>query len=159
MGTAQYAVDSWSSKDGLPSSSVNDILQSDNSYLWLATFNGLVRFDGFYFNVYNTSNTLGLVSNKILEIFEDSKNRMWVGTEVGQLTLLKSKKSFHLGSSYGLDANQITNISEDPNDKIWVGTPRGIGYFKDLQFHPFRKWKTNPDFTLSEFYTDDEGTV
>ena len=43
---AQYRFDVWTTDDGLPQNSVNDILQTRDSYIWLATYGGLVRFDG-----------------------------------------------------------------------------------------------------------------
>ena len=45
-GCAQHRLDSWTTENGLPQNSVNDILQTHDGYLWLATFGGLVRFDG-----------------------------------------------------------------------------------------------------------------
>ncbi len=46
--------DSWTTENGLPQNSVNDILQTRDGYLWLATHGGLVRFDGVRFVVFDT---------------------------------------------------------------------------------------------------------
>src|SRR5262245_55124617 len=51
--TLQY--DSWTTDNGLPQNSVNDILQTRDGYLWLATYGGLVRFDGVRFAVFDRS--------------------------------------------------------------------------------------------------------
>jgi len=52
----QYRVDTWSTSDGLPQRSVFSIIQTRDGYLWLSTFDGLVRFDGVRFTVFDKSN-------------------------------------------------------------------------------------------------------
>ena len=52
---AQHLFDSWTTENGLPQNSVNDILQTRDGYLWLATHGGLVRFDGVRFVVFDRS--------------------------------------------------------------------------------------------------------
>ena len=48
-----YLLDSWTTANGLPQNSVNDIVQTRDGYIWLATFGGLVRFDGVRFTVFS----------------------------------------------------------------------------------------------------------
>lgn len=47
-----YVIKHWGMEDGLPQSSVNDIVQTKDGYLWMATFGGLVRFDGLNFKTF-----------------------------------------------------------------------------------------------------------
>src|SRR6266481_5950090 len=54
-----YLFDIWTTDNGLPQNSINAILQTKDGYLWLATFDGLVRYDGVKFMVFNTANTKG----------------------------------------------------------------------------------------------------
>lgn len=66
-------------KTGFPSSSAFDIIQSKHTgHLWIATLNGLVRFDGSSFEVFTKSD--GLPTNRLRTVFEDSKGRLWIGT-------------------------------------------------------------------------------
>ena len=76
-----YVVTQYSLNEGLPQSSVNDIIQTKDGYIWLATFGGLVRFDGQSFTVFNKSNTKKLHSERILELYEDKKGRIWIFPE------------------------------------------------------------------------------
>jgi ligand-binding sensor domain-containing protein len=57
---AQYRFDHWTADNGLPQNSVRDIVQTRDGYLWLATLDGLVRFDGVRFTVFNKSNSPGI---------------------------------------------------------------------------------------------------
>ena len=54
---SQYASDHWRTRDGLPQASVGAIAQTSDGYIWLATEEGLVRFDGVHFTVFDTTNS------------------------------------------------------------------------------------------------------
>src|SRR5439155_18182926 len=71
---ARYTIDVWETEDGLPQNSVVSMTQTRDGYLWLGTLNGLVRFDGFRFAVFDQSNTPGLNSGWIVCLFEDSQS-------------------------------------------------------------------------------------
>src|SRR5262245_32152026 len=87
---AQYRFDHWTADNGLPQNSVRDIVQTRDGYLWLTTFDGLVRFDGVRFTVFNKSNTPGLVSNRFISLFEDRSGDLWASVETGQVVDRKS---------------------------------------------------------------------
>ena len=82
---AQYRFDHWTTDNGLPQNSVHAVLQTRDGYLWLTTFDGLVRFDGARFTVFNKSNSPGLASNRFVSIFEDRFGDLWAGLEIGGL--------------------------------------------------------------------------
>src|SRR5215470_1483526 len=66
---AQQRFDSWTTENGLPQNSINDILQTQDGYLWLATNGGLVRFDGVRFVVFDTM-TEGIESQRVYTLHE-----------------------------------------------------------------------------------------
>ena len=68
-------------QEGLPQSSVISVIQTRDGYLWLGTLNGLVRFDGNHFTVFDENNTPGLNSDRIVYLFEDSHTNLWIGTD------------------------------------------------------------------------------
>src|SRR5699024_5110323 len=71
----------YSIEHGLSESVVNDLVQDQNGYLWIATSYGLNRFDGIDFTNYYTDD--GLRDNRIMALYEDHNNRLWIGTESG----------------------------------------------------------------------------
>src|SRR5262245_39636291 len=76
-----FAVDVFRTVQGLPSSVVFSLLQTRDGYLWVGTLQGLARFDGVEFTVYDPNNTPGLKSSQIVSLFEDSKTNLWVATD------------------------------------------------------------------------------
>src|SRR5262249_51330908 len=78
---AQYRFDHWTADNGLPQNSVRDILQTRDGYIWLTTFDGLARFDGVRFTVFNKGNSPGMASNRLLQLFEDRFGDLWVKLE------------------------------------------------------------------------------
>ena len=78
-----YLIDTWEMEDGLPHNSANAMAQTADGYLWIGTFNGLVRFDGVAFKVFNLANTPQLPSEAIVNLHVDRKDRLWVSTVKG----------------------------------------------------------------------------
>src|SRR5205085_6419694 len=78
--SAQYRFDHWTTENGLPQNSVLAITQTSDGYLWLTTFNGLVRFDGVRFTVFDRQNTLGIGINRCTDLYEDATGALWIGT-------------------------------------------------------------------------------
>jgi len=112
-----FIVDVWGTADGLPQSSVIAVTQTHDGYLWLGTLNGLVRFDGNSFTRFNVNNTPGLPSDRIVFLFEDSRQTLWVGTETAGLCAIQNGvvKNFETGSAGG----KIIYAYEDETGDIW----------------------------------------
>ncbi len=126
----------WTVEDGLPVNSINGLLQSRDGYLWAATFDGLVRFDGVRFETYNTGTSEGLPSNRIVELLEAQDGSLWMRTEQKHLVRFQGGEFTHFGADQGLPDNATNVIHEDPEGRVWVGTARGLGYIRDERFVP-----------------------
>ncbi len=126
----QYVCEVWQKDKGLPQNSVFAIRQSHDGYLWIATYEGLARFDGIEFDIYNTTNTPALRTSGIWEIFQDKKNRIWFGTNNGGLTCLENGKFKTYTTDDGLPSNTITKMTEDKEGFLWIGTKNGLCKWK-----------------------------
>lgn len=71
---AQYQIESWTTDNGLPQNTVSSIVQTLDGYLWLATLDGLVRYDGVRFTVFNKSNSKGIGSNRFTRMVVDASS-------------------------------------------------------------------------------------
>lgn len=100
-----YIVESWNSENGLPQNTVMRVFQSKDGFLWIATFNGLLRYDGVIMKLFNTLNTPGLPSNSIKNISEDKNGVLWFSTIDGKLI------KYYKGSFETVSINDDPNIS------------------------------------------------
>ncbi len=125
QGMTPYRIDSWQVDDGLPQSSVLSIVQTQDGYLWMATFGGLVRFDGVQFRVFTPNNSPNLPSSRILSLFEDHHQRLWIGTEEGFLAQYV-RGEFHICSPPGWAklSGYIQGFAESPDGKLWLLNPQ-----------------------------------
>lgn len=76
-------VQNWQLEQGLPQISVTSIAQTADGYLWLGTFNGLARFDGVRFTVFDQGNCPGLTSSGITHLAADEEGALWMVTVAG----------------------------------------------------------------------------
>ncbi len=122
----------FTTEDGLPQSSVINLVQTRDGYIWMGTFEGLARYDGKQFTVFNKSIVPELGNNTIKALFEDSRGCLWIGTPSG-LTCYQQGEFRHFTVKNGLTGNFITAIAEDKNHYLWVGTNRGVSMYDNFE--------------------------
>ena len=122
---------------GFFNTGVNDILEDHRGFLWMATWSGLAKYDGYSVKMYRQQpgNTNGLKSNKITQLFEDSKGNLWIGTTyTGFYRYDRAQDSFIQYCRNPEDMNSLSNdnvwaIHEDREGQLWIGTERGLNRF------------------------------
>ena len=85
----EYLTDVWTADDGLPDSSVTAIAQTPDGYLWVGTYNGLVRFDGVRFVTFDPANTPALAHARVRKLSVDDQGTLWINTFDGSMTALR----------------------------------------------------------------------
>jgi len=85
-GAGGYLIDAWDTEKGLPDNFVTSLVQTPDGYLWIGTYNGLVRFDGSRFVVFKPANTPQLGHERIIKLFLDAQGALWINTYDGSLT-------------------------------------------------------------------------
>ncbi len=122
----QLVLDSWPSERGLPQNSVHALAQTRDGFLWVGTEEGLARFDGIEFRVFNKRTTPGLNHNFIRALLEDRDGNLWIGTEGGGLSRLSKGTFTALTTKDGLSHEQVLALEEDEEGTLWVGTAAGV---------------------------------
>ena len=123
MGYAQSNIrfKNFSITSGLSQSYVNDIVQDQRGFIWLCTQDGLNRFDGYKFEIFNTDRIEGLNSNYFYCAFRLDDN-IWFGTEKN-LVLYSHKRDvfevFDIPKEFG-DNRSIVSISQTDKGEILV---------------------------------------
>src|SRR5690554_397189 len=108
----RYRLEHITLEDGLPESSVYEILQDQKGFLWVGTRDGLGRYDGYGFTVYRPGADPGSISDRtILALHEDSQGNIWIGTANGGLNKLDPATGSFV--SYSHDENDPHSISSN----------------------------------------------
>ena len=103
--------------------------------MWIATFHGLNRYNGYEFvqYFYDMNDTLSLSDDLVLSLFLDSSHNLWIGTATCVNRYDFETNSFHKYPATTGDASYIFAFYEDHNHKIWVGTNSGPGWIDPVQ--------------------------
>lgn len=120
-----YVHDVWLPEDGLPQVSIQAALQSRDGYLWFGTQEGLARFDGARFTVWDARNTPAIKRNNVLSLAEDSDGRLWFGTRGGGLMVLDGDEVRQFTTADGLPSDTV-EVLVARGDDLWVGTDMGV---------------------------------
>lgn len=110
----------WTAEDGLPQNSVYGIAQTPDGYLWIATLDGLVRFDGARMKVFNRSEYPEMSSNRLLALFVDREGTLWIGTQDGGLMRLRDGGFRSFGPTDGVPGKAVSGFLEDTRGRLWA---------------------------------------
>ena len=113
----QYNRDTWQIAEGLPQNSIMALIQSHEGYIWLGTHEGLVRFDGVRFTVFDKRTSEGVLNNDVLALMEDDQGSIWFGTYGGGLTRLRAERLVPISQGDGLADNIVSAILDDGRDQ------------------------------------------
>ncbi|MBN2348848.1 MAG: response regulator [Bacteroidales bacterium] len=123
--------------DGLSGNYVNAILRDSRGLMWFGTQEGLNKYNGNSFTVYqpveDDSNSIS--DNNIQCLFEDREGRIWIGTRKGGLNLYNKNTDQFLhyqttvSDSSGICCNVIQALTQDLRGNIWIGTNKGLSCY------------------------------
>ena len=119
---SQYLHSVWDIDDGLPQNTVSALLQTRDGYLWLGTEEGLVRFDGSVFEVFDKGHTPAFEQGHDVEVLlEGADGTLWIGTFDGGLIQGRGTEMTAF-TPPGLAGRSIHALAEDAAGNLWVGT-------------------------------------
>lgn len=124
-------------EDGLPSNTVNAVIRDSRGFMWIATENGVSRYDGYGFVNFRSSSrdTLHISSNITYVVLEDRQHRIWVGSEKGLDLFNRDLDRF---DQHFFRDIPVRAIYQDRQGRLWVGTDDGL-YRYDASRHQFTR--------------------
>ena len=127
---------------GLPQNSVTCINSDDFGFLWIGTFDGLCRYDGYEFKIYRTvpGNNRSIRSNSIYTIFRDLEGTLWIGTLGGGLCSYDPNIDGFRYYELGLSKNNVRAIRQDSDSTLWIGMLGGGLLKYNLLQETFSTW-------------------
>ena len=112
-------------ESGLSHNTVFDVIQDREGYLWVATEEGLNRYNGYDFEVftYDLSDSTSLADNWVSSVFEDSKGNIWVSTDSGVNRFIPQTRNFKRFLDEGFE---VWSVAEDQEGQLWIATSNGL---------------------------------
>ncbi|RJE72902.1 two-component regulator propeller domain-containing protein [Reichenbachiella sp. MSK19-1] len=121
---------------GLSQRSINCVMQDHEGYLWIGTWSGLIKYDGYTTKLFRADNsTPGKIkSNKIVRVFESRDSTLWVATRSGGL-FRKDKVTdefyqytYQEGAKNCLSNQHVWDVVDDENGDLWIATENGLNH-------------------------------
>lgn len=155
---SQFNHDSWTTDNGLPQNTVLSITQTKDGYLWLATYEGLVRYNGVDFKVFDKNNTPQISSKSIISLLADEDSSLYVGTQNG-LNIYKDGIKKVYSSQNDLVNNFIRVIYKDKSGVTYVGTDGGLNVISGNDIKSFKVADGLPSNTITSIIEDSDHKI
>ena len=121
-----YTIEEWGTADGLPVSAIYDLALGPQGFLWLATHNGLVRFDGVRFRVFTVETTPALPSNRIRQVWVSPDDALWIQTDGKRLVRYHNRHFTPMDSTRGLPGGYAYLLKTTVDGSAAVGSADGL---------------------------------
>ncbi|MBX2842703.1 MAG: hypothetical protein KTR26_13110 [Flammeovirgaceae bacterium] len=138
IGQDQFFIKSYDVKQGLSNNFTRNIIQSDNGFIWIATADGLNKFDGYTFKIFKNDpeDPNSISNNNVNQIALDKNGKIWLGTWGGGINVFDpvTEKTIRLPYELEIDgekinASFINNLFNDSQGNMWAGINES-GLFK-----------------------------
>jgi ligand-binding sensor domain-containing protein/signal transduction histidine kinase len=154
----QFGTRQWQTENGLPQNSVHSIIQTRDGYIWVATEEGLARFDGLSFAVFDKQNTPQLKSNDVRSILEGRDGALWLSTAAGLVRLFKGEAAAFT-TAQGLPSDDVEVAWEDRAGDLWVGTAAGLSRYHGGAFQNFTTRDGLAGNSVQALFEDKDGAL
>ncbi|MGE5279049.1 MAG: two-component regulator propeller domain-containing protein [Acidobacteriota bacterium] len=157
-GSIHLSHDVWDSDAGLPQNSVQAILQSRDGYFWLGTEEGLARFDGVRFAVFDTRNTPALKDDWVQSLCETRDGTLWIGTLRG-LARRRNGRFEAVGEGTELERALVGDLLEARDGTLWIGSSAGLAHVRDGKLTVLTEKDGFPQSRVRGLYEDGSGAL
>ncbi|MBQ8967131.1 MAG: HD domain-containing protein [Ruminococcus sp.] len=138
-----YSAVLYDNVSGLPTSEANAIVETEEGFIWIGSYSGLIRYDGNTFE--RIDSTTGIAS--VVSLYADSENRLWVGTNDSGAAVIEKGEIKMYGTADGLRSLSVRSVAEDDEGNIFLATTHGIAVVNDkLEMSPLDEPQINDEY-------------
>lgn len=156
-GLTQYTRTVWTQEHGLPQDTIRAITQTTDGYLWLGTDEGLARFDGYEFKVFD-KDAGQLPSNSIIALAPGLSGDLWIGTGAGLVHYQNNQFRVYT-QQQGLPENTVTQLVADPDGSLWIVSGIYLCRLQNEKFTTFAAADVAPVSAVRSIYLDRARTL
>lgn len=130
-----FVVTIYNERNGLPTGEANDILQTSDGYIWIASYGGLLRYDGSTFRNYSAEGILETTA--VRSLYEDSAGRLWIGTNNKGAYYMENNEIHSVTNLMGKGFLTIRDFDEGTDGTIYVASNSGMASIRNGELSPF----------------------
>lgn len=158
-GIQHYVREKWSSENGLPQNSVRAVLQTRDGYIWMATQEGAVRFDGVSFDVFDRKNTPAIPHQEVFDLAEGPDGTLWIATFGGLVSYRAGQFRLH-PARLGRESDITRSLLVEPDGSVLIGTNAGgITRCQNGEVKPFALTRNRPALVVNAMIRDSRGRL
>ena len=131
-----YVTRSLTVADGLPVNATNAVRIGPQGYLWIATWDGLARYDGVHVELYRTDTHPELPSNRLIDLAVDADGVLWLFAENQRIGRLREGRIYPLEEETEQEIGAVLAHRLDQHGQLWLGTSRGVFVGRDGALEP-----------------------
>jgi diguanylate cyclase (GGDEF)-like protein len=153
------AIAAWTTEQGLPSNIVLGIAQTRDGYLWLASYQGLVRFDGVAFRTFTEADIPGMDRASFWGVVADTAGTLWAASENGGIVSFDGRRWRVYTTRDGLKSDRITALLLDGDGVLWIGTRAGVSRLAAGRLEPLPAPAGRDEPSVTALARDTAGTL
>jgi hypothetical protein len=116
----------YRTSNGFPADEANTVLQTSDGYMWFGGYQGLIRYDGNAFKVFNALSQDGFPSSNVRALLEGPDGTLWIGTSESGAVAYNAGTFEVFDRSRGLPSDMIRSIAADLSGTMYFGSAQGI---------------------------------
>jgi ligand-binding sensor domain-containing protein/signal transduction histidine kinase len=148
----------WQTESGLPQNTVHSVAQTSDGYIWVATEEGLARFDGLGFEVFDRQNTPQLKSNDVRALLATDGGVLWACTGAGLARYAGGAWTVYT-TAQGLAGDDVLSAYGGRGGSVWVATSSGLSRLKDGDFKNYTTRDGLAGDGVQAVFEDGEGAL
>src|SRR6266480_6772442 len=122
----QNVIRTWTVDQGLPQGTVYALAQTADGYVWAATQEGFVRFDGTEFLTYDKASAPQIHNNMTLSLLSARDGSLYAATNGGGVGRVQGRRINVMEIGEGMPSDAATALYESGNGTLWIGTQKGL---------------------------------
>ncbi len=121
-----YVVTIYNEQSGLPTGEANVVIQTDDGYIWIGSYGGLIRYDGTNFKNFSEERP-GISSSSVRSLYEDSKGRLWIGTNDAGVFVYENEQFAKVEGPEDRSFLCVRDFAEGEDGIIYAASNSGLG--------------------------------